>query len=162
QKHLLGMGGEVVSRCAHFLENHDERRIASILGIAEHRAVAALILTLPDMRFLHEGQLEGAKARAPVQLRCRPDEPANGEIRETYEDLLALLPHTFVGRGQCKLLVPQAAALGNPTGQDFMLVQWMSEGAEFDLVAINLANHRSQCFVPLKLPSTARRNCKIQ
>jgi len=162
QKHLLGMGREVISRCAHFLENHDEPRISSFLNVPEHRVEAAVILTLPGMRFLHEGQLDGATRRIPVQMLRRPNQPLNAEIRLLYENLLTLLPHTFVGRGQCELLVPQAATPGNASGQDLVLLQWMSEGAEIDVVAINLANHRSQCFVPLKLPSSGRRNRKIQ
>lgn len=149
QRHLLGMGQSVVSHCAHFLENHDEPRIASALSLPEHRAAAALILTLPGMRFLHEGQLGGAKKRVPVQMLRRPEAPLNQEIRSTYEELLALLPATFVGRGQCELLTPKEAGLDNPTGQDFVLIQWGSESEAFDLVVINLANHQSQCFLPL-------------
>jgi hypothetical protein len=162
QKHLLGMGREIVSRCAHFLENHDELRIASLLRLAEQRAAAALILTLPGMRFLHQGQLEGATRRVPVQMLRRPREPLNAAVRAMYENLLALLPRTYVGRGQCELLVPQAAAPDNPTGQDFVLIQWASEGLAFDLVAINLANHRSQCFAPFKLPESSARNWKTE
>ena len=52
QRHLLGMPGGAVAASAHFLENHDEPRIASILSPAEHRAAALLILGLPGMRFL--------------------------------------------------------------------------------------------------------------
>jgi len=34
-----------------------------------------------------------------------------------------------------------------------MLVQWTRSALAFDLVAVNLAPHPSQCYAPLKLPS---------
>jgi hypothetical protein len=152
QKHLLGLPPAVVRRCAHFLENHDERRIASYLSPSQERAAALLILGLPGMRFLHEGQLTGAKVRAPVQLLCRPKESANQEISRIYEQFLGVLPQTAIGRGQAELLVPLAAGPDNPTGQDFVLVQWQNGGEAFDLVGVNLASHPSQCRAPLVLP----------
>ena len=72
QRRLLGMGAEAVARSAHFLENHDEPRVASILSPAEHRAAALLVLGLPGMRLLHEGQLAGARRKIPVQLARPP------------------------------------------------------------------------------------------
>jgi hypothetical protein len=57
-----------------------------------------------------------------------------------------------VGQGRAELLVPRAAAPDNSTGQDFMLIQWQGDAASFDLVAVNLANHRSQCVAPIRLP----------
>ena len=71
QCHLMAMSSESVAGSAHFLENHDEPRIASVLTPAEHRAAALLILGLPGMRFLHDGQLDGARVRTPVQLARR-------------------------------------------------------------------------------------------
>jgi hypothetical protein len=152
QKHLLGLPAAVVVRCAHFLENHDERRIASCLSPVQERAAALLILGLPGMRFLHEGQLTGATVRAPVQLLRRPKEPTKQEISSIYEQLLGGLLQTAIGRGPAELLVPLAAGPDNPTGQDFVLVQWQKDGVAFDLVAVNLASHRSQCRAPILLP----------
>ncbi|HVV72279.1 MAG TPA: alpha-amylase, partial [Verrucomicrobiae bacterium] len=42
---------------------------------------------------------------------------------------------------------------GNPTAQNFILIQWQPDEAGFDLVAVNYAPHRGQCFVPLRLPT---------
>jgi hypothetical protein len=92
----------------------------------------------------------------------RPVEPVNQEIRAAYEELLALLPRTFVARGQGELITPEAAAADNPTGQDFVLIRWAAESEAFDLVAINLATHQSQCFAPLNSPGDPSENWKIQ
>src|ERR1019366_1509642 len=151
QNHLLGMSAEAIAASAHFLENHDEPRIASILSLDEHRAAALLILGLPGMRFLHEGQLSGARLKIPVQLARRAEEASLPEVANLYEQLLKTLPGTAVGQGKGQLSKPRAAWPGNPTAQDFVVVQWQKQGPGFDLVAVNLAGHRSQCYAPLSL-----------
>ncbi len=155
QRHLLGMSAESVAASAHFLENHDERRIAGILSPDEHRAAALVILGLPGLRFLHEGQLYGARLKIPVQLARRQVEPCQADLQAMYEQWLRLLPATSVGRGRGELLRPRVAWAGNPTAQHFVLVQWQSQGPGFDLVAVNLAPHRSQCYVPLNVAGLA-------
>ena len=148
QRHLLGMSAEAVAGSAHFLENHDEPRVASILSPAEHRAAALLILGLPGMRFLHDGQLAGARRKLPVQLARRSEEPAQAEIANLYDQLLTALPGTAVGQGSGELLKPRAAWPDNPTAQNFVIVQWQRRAPEFEVVVVNLAPHRSQCYAP--------------
>ena len=63
-----------------------------------------------------------------------------------YRQLFAGLRRTAVGRGTATLLRPREASPGNPTAQNFVLVQWQAEPPDFDLVAVNLAPHRSQCY----------------
>jgi glycosidase len=158
QNHLLGITAEAVAASAHFLENHDESRAAANLSPAEHRTAALLILGLPGMRFLHEGQLSGARLKLPVQLACRPAEARQDEIANLYEQLLTTLPGTAVGQGKGQLSKPRAAWPGNPTVQNFVIVQWQRQVPEFDLVAVNLAPHRSQCYAPLSLEHLASHN----
>jgi hypothetical protein len=158
QRHLLGMSTDAVAGSAHFLENHDEPRIASILSPAEHRAAALLILGLPGMRFLHEGQLAGARLRVPVQLARRPAEPTLAEVASFYDQLLATLSAMAVGYGNGAVLKPRAAWPDNPTAQNFVITQWQREAPEFDLVVVNLAPHRSQCYAPLTIQHLAAHN----
>jgi hypothetical protein len=158
QRHLLGTPAGVVAASAHFLENHDEPRIASILSPAEHRAAALLILGLPGMRFLHDGQLVGACRRVPVQLARCAFEPVQADIRKLYQELLATLPGTAVGQGGGELLQPRAAWPDNPTVQSFVVVQWQTKAPEFDLVVVNLAPHRSQCYARLTVQHLAAHN----
>jgi hypothetical protein len=156
QRRLLNSPSKFVSADAHFLENHDEARVASILSLEEHKAAALVMLGLPGMRFLHEGQLEGRKIKTPVQLARRVAEAAQPQIEELYSDLLLTLPRTAVGRGEDKLLAPRKAWEENPTAENFILVQWQLPGtADFDLVVVNLAPHRSQCYAPLTIPNLA-------
>jgi hypothetical protein len=158
QNHLLGMTAEALAGSAHFLENHDERRIAAVLSPAEQRAAALLILGLPGMRFLHDGQLTGARLRLPVQLGRRAAEPTEPDIAKLYEQLLTTLPRTAVGQGRGELPKPRSAWGDNATAQNFVIVQWQRQAPEFDLMAVNLAPHRSQCYAPLSVEHLAAHN----
>ena len=162
QHHLLGMAAEAVAGRAHFLENHDELRVASILSLAEHRVAALLILGLPGMRFLYEGQLSGARIQVPVQLGRRAAEPKQADIEKLYEQLLTTLPATAVGQGKGELSKPRDAWAGNPTAQNFVIVQWQRRAPEFDLVVVNLAPVRSQCYAPLSVEHLATHNWEMR
>jgi hypothetical protein len=158
QRRLLESPPEFVAASAHFLENHDERRVAEALVLEQHRAAALVILGLPGLRFLHDGQLTGARLKLPVQLARRPAEAPVAEIQQLYERILTALPVAGVGQGQATLLAPRPAWAENPSGQDFILVLWQSKPEEFALVAVNLAAHRSQCYAPVAVPNLADRN----
>jgi hypothetical protein len=151
QRRLLASPEKYVSASIHFVENHDEPRVAGSLNLPEQKAAALTILGLPGMRFLHEGQLTGARIKVPVQLSRRPLEPVQVDIQQMYESLLAILKNTAVGDGEAKLLPARPAWPENPTAQNFLLVQWQAPGKthEFDLVVVNLAQHRSQCYAPV-------------
>lgn len=152
QRRLLESPIEYAERSVHFLENHDEHRVAEKLSSAENHAAALVILGLPGMRFLHEGQLAGVKEKIPVQLARRPVEPAQPEVQASYEQLLAALKKASVGRGRGQVLALRAAWPDNPTGQNFIIIKWQERVTEFDLVAVNLAAHSAQCYVPLAVP----------
>lgn len=162
QKRLLESPPEYVAASVHFLENHDEARIAATLSPAEHFAAALVMLGLPGMRFLHEGQLAGAKIKVPVQLVRRPHEPEQADVLEMYEKLLLTLKTTAVGRGSSQILTPRAAWPDNLTGQNFVIVQWQSQPPGFDLVVVNLAPHRSQCYVPLTIPKVTEHDWRLR
>ncbi|MBA3502909.1 MAG: alpha-amylase family glycosyl hydrolase [Myxococcota bacterium] len=128
-------------RHVHFLENHDEPRVAA-LPLDLHRAAALLVMSLPGMRFLHHGQAGGARRFARIQLRRRADEPDDEGVRALYAALLSALVASSVGRGDARLLAPRPAWEGNPTAGCFVIVKWAH-----DLVVVNLAPHRAQCRV---------------
>lgn len=162
QLHLLAKPAEYLAANAHFLENHDEPRIASRLAPAEHAPAALVILGLPGLRFLHEGQLSGSRLKLPVQLARRPLEPPQPDVANLYERLLATLPATTVGQGKGELLRPRPAWPGNPTAQNFVIVQWQTQSPGFDLVVANLAPSRSQCYVPLTIADLPARNWSMK
>ncbi len=157
QRHLLGLNPDRLRGSAHFLENHDEPRVASLLSLPEHRAAALVILGLPGMRFLHEGQLLGYKRRLPVQLARRAAEMPDPSIPAMYEQLLSVLRTSCLAGGSAELLAANKAWEENPTAQNFVLVQWSDANLAFDLVVVNLAPHQGQCYAPVKLrPTTVR------
>ena len=162
QPYVLDTANQGLAAGAHFLENHDEPRIAGLMAPAEHRAAALLMLGLPGMGLLHEGQLSGARMRVPVQLIRRPVETVDPAIAKMYSSLLASLRTSAVGQGTWSVLLPRAAWPGNPTGQNFVLVQWAKEGPNFDLVVVNLAPYRSQCYAPLQIPKGFSENWHLK
>lgn len=157
QRKLLTHPPDYVARSVHFLENHDEPRVAEKLSPQENAGAALAILGLPGMRLLHEGQLTGARIKVPVQLGRRPVEPEHPEIIATYERLLAALKDSRVGQGEGQVLSPQPAWDGNPSAQNFIVVMWAGDSDWFDLVVVNLARHRSQCYVPLPVTGLTER-----
>jgi glycosidase len=158
QRRLQGRPAPVLAKDAHFIENHDELRAAAQLRPDQQRAAALVILGLPGMRLLHEGQLTGARIRTPVQLVRRAAESPEPATRELYERMLAVLQSTAVKEGAGRLLAPRPAWPENRTSENFVLVQWQAQPPQFDLVAVNLAPHRSQCYAPLSIGSLATHN----
>ena len=149
QRHLLSASEEFLARGTHFLENHDEPRVASLLSAPEQQAAALVILGLPGMCLLHEGQLTGARQRLSVHLARRRLEPEQSEIARFYGEVLKQIQQTSVRRGRASLLQPREAWPGNPTASNFVVIQWTLRENEFDLVVVNLAAHPSQCYVDL-------------
>jgi hypothetical protein len=162
QRHLLNATPEYLARSVHFLENHDERRIARVLSPDEHRAAALMVLGLPGMRLLYEGQLTGARMRTLVQLVRCPKEPVDAGILALYEGLLTAIKDSAVGSGEGKVLRPETAWEGNPTAQNFVVVQWAKSPNEFELVVVNLASHRGQCRVQLSVPALAEHDWEMR
>ncbi|HUS32622.1 MAG TPA: alpha-amylase family glycosyl hydrolase [Kofleriaceae bacterium] len=72
---------EYQRRCVRFLENHDEPRLAASLPPERAAAALAIATTAPGMRFVHDGQIEGRRERATIQLARRPDEATRPEQR---------------------------------------------------------------------------------
>jgi hypothetical protein len=162
QRQLLLASKSFLARSAHFLENHDEPRIASLLSVAEHRAAALLLLALPGLRLLHEGQLAGRKILVPVQLRRCAPEPPQAEIVALYEQLLAVLRESAVGRGEWELLPPRPAWPENSTFQSVVLLQWQAAPEQFELAVINLDAQAAQCYAPLTVESLAGREWALR
>lgn len=130
--HLKSQGITRLGKGARFLENHDEPRIASRLTIERHFAAALLTFSVPGMRFLHEGQLEGAQIRIPVQYLQRPVEKRNEDIWKFYRQLLQVLRDGPIGRGEFSWLSPA-------TSEDapVFIAKWQAEPSMFQIVAVN-------------------------
>jgi len=147
-------------RSVHFLENHDEPRIATVLPADRHRAAAVIAATAPGMRFFHEGQLEGKKTRASLHLGRRLEEPVDKKTLAFYENLLDVLKRPVMHRGSFAQLSPREVASGNASFESFVVLRW--DGPEDAIVAVvNLSATRGQCRVVLDLAGTAGRTVKL-
>src|SRR5687767_11999739 len=143
-------------RLARFVENHDERRAQEAFGAERAPAAAALTLTLPGLRLLHEGQLEGWRTKLSVHLGRRPQETADAGVEAFYRRLLAALSHAVFHEGAWALVDPRAAWDGNESWRRFAAGLW-SFGEELRLFAANLSHDRAQCYLPLGAPALAGR-----
>ncbi|MBA3391944.1 MAG: alpha-amylase [Deltaproteobacteria bacterium] len=146
QAHVRGIDH---TRRVHFLENHDEPRIGSTVGLALHRAAAVLVLGLPGMRLVHDGQLEGARRFARIQLGRRAIEDPDAAIAEMYAVLLRAFAASLVGRGEARVLAPMPAAPDDDSARWFTVIEWRdpAEPERLDLVVVNLAPDRARCRV---------------
>lgn len=121
-------------RLARFLENHDEPRSAVQLQ-SRVPAAAAMLATLPGMRFFFDGQIEGARHRAPVQLGRWPIEPVSAEIQELYRRLLAVSNSDLFHAGDWMLLQVDAGSGGTESN----LIAWRwRQGDRIAVVVVNL------------------------
>lgn len=158
QRHLLDLDPAALAGGAHFLENHDEMRIASHVSPTEHAANALLILGLPGLRLLHDGQLQGACLRTPVHLGRRWPEAVQSRVEALYSTLLTACRQSAVGTGEPRLLQPRAAWWDNPSHQSVVAIQWQVLPPAFDLVIVNLAPHPAQAYLPLALSGLEARS----
>ena len=146
--HQLGARNE---RRVHFLENHDEPRVNARLPHAAHAAAALLTLSLPGVRFLHDGQLDGRRRFARIQLSRRADEQHDEAIAGIYEHILTAIADSAVGRGDWSFV--EATAVWNDNDSHFAmtLIQWQRRGVAdaFDLIVVNHSDARSQCYAKL-------------
>ncbi len=134
-------------RSARFLENHDEPRAAHTFpDVDVHQAAAVLTYLGTGLRFLHEGQLEGRRAKAPLHLRRRPAEAADPVLVDFYDRLLGLLADPVLRTGHWQLLETAPAWEGNPTHDDYVVTGWSTHaGAPLSwLVAVNLGGGQAQ------------------
>lgn len=144
------------SRLARFVENHDERRAQEAFGHARCPAVSSLVLTLPGLRLLHEGQLEGWRTKLSVHLGRRPQETLDAEVEQHYRRLLAALAHTVFHEGEWRQIETREAWPGNPSHQNFVASLWTSADA-LRLVVVNLSPERAQSYLALDVQEMAGR-----
>ncbi len=162
RRHLLALPPRFLEAGGHFVENHDEPRVASLLSWPEHQATAMVVLGAPGLRLLQEGQLSGARLRVNVHFERRPVEEPDAAVAAWYEQILTTLGRTAVGRGQSRIIQTVPAWGDNPTWQSFVVIQWQGPEADFDLVVVNLGAHRSQCYARLESRGLAEHNWRAQ
>lgn len=124
-------------RSVRFLENHDEPRLAALMSPEQADAALAITLTLPGMRFIHDGQVEGRKQHASIHLARRNDEAAD-PIRQAVHTRLLSIPR----RGSFATLTTSHEALVAHRWQD-------GESAYVVIVNYSPAHVRGQVHIDL-------------
>jgi hypothetical protein len=141
--------GEMVfqTRCCRFLENHDEARAAATLSNdGWHCAAATVLMTVPGMVLLHDGQLEGRKIRLPVQLTRRMPEVRNEVLHLFYERLLGCVSHPVFRKGTWRLVDVRPAWGDNASYQNFLIFWWNGGDDGTRMVVVNYAPISGQCY----------------
>ena len=154
-------GLDYQNKLARFLENHDEPRAASVFSAETHQAAAVITFLSPGLRFFHQGQFEGRTKRISPHLVRGPNEPTNGELQQFYQRLLTTLRLPGVRDGRWQLLECAGAWDGNWTSDAFVAFLWQGRDGAPVLVAVNYADHQSQCYVRLPLTDIGGRQLRI-
>jgi hypothetical protein len=161
REHLCA-GLDFQDRLARFLENHDEPRVAATFEPDAHRAAAVITFLSPGLRFFHQGQREGKRVRIPIHLRRGPVETPDAAIAAFYDALLACLKDRAYRDGQWRLLEARPAWPGNETNDAFIACSWTGPGERRRLVAVNDADHRSQCYLILPWDDLGGRTWRLE
>jgi hypothetical protein len=133
-----------------FLENHDEQRAASILPREKYYACAVLNYSLPSVKLLHEGQLEGRKIPHALQLLRIQPEKINVEIYQFYRTLFDVIHKSAIKNGYFRALNPLPAWERSPSYQNFIIYFYENDKLEKDLVVVNFSGYQSQCRVKIE------------
>ncbi|MBN1215361.1 MAG: alpha-amylase [Candidatus Lokiarchaeota archaeon] len=135
-----------------FIENHDEPRSFNLLEDSYLKIAILLILTLPGMGFIYEGQMKGYRIKLPIQLKRRVNEGNNNEIFEYYKKLLNLLSKRKIKSGNwelCEVLIMKKDNNRVPS-DNLIAYHWWNYYNHF-LFIVNLSNNISKGYV--KIPS---------
>jgi glycosidase len=154
-------GLDYQDRLARFLENHDEPRAAATFHPAVHQAAAVITFLSPGLRFFHQGQFEGRLKRISPHLVRAPMEPPDEMLQQFYDRLLSVVHRSTVREGRWQLLECVPAWEGNPSWDSFVTFAWEGRGSERLLVAVNFADHQSQCYVRLSFAELAGRPARF-
>ena len=131
-----------------FIENHDEPRAKSAIGLEKSRAAATLILTLPGATLLHDGQFTAREKKLPVQISRQPDEPVHVALDGYYKRLLKETCKSIYQDGTWRLLDVESAGEGIDTHANIIAYGW-GHGQDLRLVLVNLTYVWSQGVIKL-------------
>ncbi|MGK4003542.1 alpha-amylase family glycosyl hydrolase [Sorangium sp. So ce1036] len=155
----LGATPDYQRRSIRFIEHHDEPRIAAVLPPDRRRAAAFIAATVPGMRFIHHGQIEGRTVRASLHLARAAAEPVDEACLAFHERLLAAVRRPILRTGSFATLAPRG-----PGADAFVSYRWEplpARGAPrtaAPLVAVvNFAPSRGGCRIPLDVAGVAGR-----
>jgi glycosidase len=160
REHLMADPG-YQNKMARFLENHDEPRAAAVFTPEVHEAAAVITFLSTGLRFFHQGQFEGCTRRISPHLVRGPDVPVNEHLMRFYDRLIGVLRHPVVRNGRWQLLDCVPAWEGNGSVDAFVVFAWEDDSGDRMLVAVNYADHQSQCFVRIPFSDVCGSGCAV-
>ncbi len=137
----LNIDGLYQPKMARFIENHDEPRAITSFGKIKSLAATTAIMTLPGLRLINDGQIDGKNIKIPVQLAREPVEPVDIEVKKYYEKLLAIVNKSIFHDGKWQSLEIKSAT--DKPHQQVMSWIWQL-GQDTVLVIINYAAKETQ------------------
>jgi len=146
----LGNAGVSHERMVRFIENHDEPRARAVLGRERSVAAATIILTMPGLRLLHDGQIEGRRTHLPLQLVKEPDEAVDQETLRSYERLLEICDSSLFHEGEWMPLKVTEAWESNSSHGNLLAWSWCSP-THLAAVVVNYSPGRCQGRIRLPL-----------
>lgn len=155
-------GLDYQNKLARFLENHDEPRAAVTFSAGQHEAAAVITLLAPGLRFFHQGQFDGRLKRISPHLGRAPNEAVNPAVRAFYKNLLDVLRQPAVRQGHWQLAECVPAWDGNGSSDAFIAFAWQHSAGAPLLVAVNYADHPSQCYVRLPFSDLAGHTWRLR
>ena len=128
------------SHMARFLENHDEARSVPTFGRGRLPVLAALIATLPGLRFFHQGQFVGKTIHLPMPLNRAIDEPADMSLAQIYEQILTIGADPAFHSGDWALLPIDWL---DESGGNLLAYRWKGSDG-YRVVIVNLGSTAAQ------------------
>lgn len=119
----LKLDPSYLSKLAHFVENHDEERAATVWSNSDqHMAAAVITFTVPGLRFFHDGEQLGRTRRVSMHVNCRVPESEDvkdATLRKRYLAMLLSLQGAALRDGEwelCDVSAGAEASEGVPAG----------------------------------------------
>jgi hypothetical protein len=145
--HHLSAHIDFIKKNIRFIENHDEPRAASSLGIERSRPAAVMIHTLPGAVLLHDGQFVGRRIKLPVQITRQPNEYEHPALYQFYKQVLEEASHDIYRYGKWTLF-PRQAMQGGVGHHNIIAYGWVYEN-DYRLIVLNMNGSWSQAQIDL-------------
>jgi hypothetical protein len=151
--HLLA-ASSYQRKLVRFIENHDEARAVTALGVDKSRMAAVVTMVLPGAKLFHEGQFEGRRTRLPVQLGRRPAEPTIEALRAFYQRLLNEIKDTPYRDGVFMTLAVNPMLSNDTSDQNMLAFAW-ALGDDWRIIVANDCDQPVRGRVMLPRPALA-------
>lgn len=133
-----------------FIENHDEKRAMESFGKDMSKAAAVIISTVKGMRFYHDGQFEGKKAKIPMQLGREPNEKVNEHMKEFYTTLLNITNEKVFKQGEWEMAAPESSWNDNESHKNLVAFHWQLNSKR-RLVVVNYSHEVATARIRLNM-----------